>query len=109
VMASADKVPTLIFDEIDAGVGGRTAQVIGDKLARVAEEAQVLCVTHLPQIACRAGSHIGVQKQVAGERTVVCITRLGSDERVEEIARMLAGEAYSETALTHAREMLGRD
>ena len=109
VMASADKVPTLIFDEIDAGVGGRTAQVIGDKLARVAEQAQVLCVTHLPQIACRAGSHIGVEKQVAGERTVVCITKLGSDERVEEIARMLAGEAYSETALTHAREMLGRD
>lgn len=107
VMAAADRVPTLIFDEIDAGVGGRTAQVIGDKLARVAQEAQVLCVTHLPQIASRANAHIQVGKHVVGDRTVVSVKKLSSDERVEEIARMLGGAAYSETALKHAEEMLG--
>jgi len=107
VMAAADRVPTLIFDEIDVGIGGRTAQVIGEKLAKVASRCQVLCVTHLPQIAGRATSHLAVSKEVADDRTVVQVTALSPEERVEELARMLGGADGSETALQHAREMLG--
>lgn len=107
VMAAADRVPTLIFDEIDTGIGGRTANVIGDKLAALGKNAQVMCVTHLPQIASRAESHFHVEKHETNGRTVVRVTRLESENRAQELARMLGStEAGADTALLHAREML---
>ncbi len=106
VMAGADAVPTLIFDEIDTGIGGRTAQVLGQKLQAVAQTAQVLCVTHLPQIASCADIHYSVEKTVENGRTVVRINRMEGDGRVEETARMLSGSEQSVAAIEHAKDML---
>jgi DNA repair protein RecN (Recombination protein N) len=97
-------IPTLIFDEIDVGVGGRTAHVLGEKMAALARASQVLCVTHLPQIASLADTHFTVLKSVVGERTIVDVQRLEGEERVEEVARMLGGAAT--TAAQHARELI---
>ncbi len=108
VMASVDRLPTLIFDEIDVGVGGRTAEVIADKLEVLAGASQVLCITHLPQIASRPADHFQIAKEVSDGRTVVRVRRLSDEERVDELARMLGGAAPTETAVTHAREMLSR-
>jgi DNA repair protein RecN (Recombination protein N) len=104
--SEADRIPTLVFDEIDVGVGGRTAEVIADKLALLSKKSQVLCITHLPQIASRAGNHYCIEKQLHNGRTVVRVHRLSMEERVEEIARMLGGAKTTETALRHATEML---
>lgn len=108
VLSRVDRVPTLIFDEIDAGIGGRTAHVIADKLAALAREKQVICVTHVPQIASRADTHFLVYKEVQGDRTVVRLRRLSDPERVEELARMLGALEGSEAAREHAREMLAQ-
>ncbi|MBI3947606.1 MAG: DNA repair protein RecN [Armatimonadetes bacterium] len=108
VLARVDRVPTLIFDEIDAGIGGRTAGVIAAKLAALARDRQVICVTHLPQIAGRADAHFLVRKEVRGDRTVVQLHPLTEPERVEELARMLGGSEGSSTAREHAREMLAQ-
>jgi len=108
VMAAVDSMPTLIFDEIDVGIGGRTAEVIGRKLESLADKSQVLCITHLPQIACHPGEHFCIEKELHDGRTVVRVRKLADEERVAEVARMLAGAAPSETAFLHAREMLGR-
>lgn len=107
VLAKADRVPTMIFDEVDAGIGGRVAGVVAQKLAGAAEGRQVLCVTHLPPIAARAHHHVRVEKRVRAGRTRVGVATLSGEERVEEIARMLAGEVVTETARGHARELLG--
>ena len=106
VMAAVDAMPTLVFDEIDVGVGGRTAEVIGRKLDILAGKSQVLCITHLPQIACRSGEHFYIEKQILDGRTVVRVRRLVDEERVTELARMLGGAKPSDTAVQHAREML---
>ncbi len=103
-MAGVSAVPTLIFDEIDVGVGGRTAEVLGEKMAALSGLAQVLCVTHLPQIAGMASRHFQVQKQVVDDRTVVEVRVLDDAERINELARMLGGR--EETAARHARELL---
>ncbi len=108
VIASTDRLPTLIFDEIDVGVGGRTAEVIADKLQCLAGNSQVLCITHLPQIASRQADHFQIEKQMCEGRTVVRVRRLTDEERVDELARMLGGASPTETAVTHAREMLSR-
>ena len=98
---------TLVFDEIDSGVGGRVAEAVGRKLARLAERNQVLCVTHLPQIAALGTTHFRVWKEEADGRTRACIERLESQEqRVVEIARMLGGERVTDSARTHAAELL---
>jgi DNA repair protein RecN (Recombination protein N) len=97
---------TLVFDEVDAGIGGRVADVVGRKLRAMASRHQVLCVTHLPQIASLAEAHYAVRKQVERGRTVVDVRPLSADERVEEVARMLGGESVTETARRHAREMV---
>jgi DNA repair protein RecN (Recombination protein N) len=97
----------MIFDEIDVGVGGRTAQVIADKLHALGAEAQVLCITHLPQIAARGDRHFSIEKDVRGEKTIVSVTALDAPQRVEELARMLGGARRTETVVQHAREMLG--
>jgi len=97
---------TLVFDEVDAGIGGRVAEVVGRKLKGVARGHQVLCVTHLPQIAALADHHAVVRKHVERGRTVTTVERLSAAERVEEIARMLGGAVVTDTAREHAREML---
>jgi DNA repair protein RecN (Recombination protein N) len=98
---------TLIFDEIDAGIGGRVAEVVGRKLQELAASNQVLCVTHLPQIARFGETHFHVWKEDAKGQTRARIRRLETaDERVSEIARMLGGETIPATAITHARELL---
>ncbi|MEN6370630.1 MAG: DNA repair protein RecN [Armatimonadota bacterium] len=108
VMAGADRVPTLIFDEVDTGIGGLTAQILGQKLAAVAKTAQVMCVTHLAQIASRADYHFSVEKLVEEDRTVVRVHPVEGEARVQELARMIGGTEDSKTALEHAREMLKR-
>ena len=97
-------VPSMIFDEIDTGISGRAAQVVGEKMAAIATERQVLCVTHLQQIAALADRHYLVEKAFDGERTHTLLRLLTGEERVNEIARMLGGDA--ESARKHAREML---
>ncbi len=100
------EVPVLVFDEIDVGIGGVTAQVLGEKLASLASQCQVLCVTHLAQIASKATTQIGIEKVVSGGRTIVTAKKLTGEDRVAEIARMLGGGSGSEVATLHAREML---
>jgi DNA repair protein RecN (Recombination protein N) len=97
---------TLVFDEVDAGIGGRVAEVVGRKLRGMAERHQVLCVTHLPQIASLAEAHYAVSKRVERGRTVAEVRRLADEERVDEVARMLGGETVTESARRHAREMV---
>jgi DNA repair protein RecN (Recombination protein N) len=107
VLARADRVPTLIFDEVDAGIGGRVASVIGQTLAAAAQGRQVLCVTHLAPVAAVAQHHLRVGKSVRAGRTKAAVTPLTGAERVEEIARMLGGASVTAAALRHARDLLG--
>jgi DNA repair protein RecN (Recombination protein N) len=97
---------TVIFDEVDAGIGGRTAKAVGGRLARVASRQQVLCVTHLHQIAALAGHHLSVSKMVDQGRTKIHVERLEQDRRVDELARMLGAESDSETAREHVRQLM---
>jgi len=110
VLAKTGAIPTMIFDEIDVGVGGRTAQTIGDKLEALAHDAQIMCITHLPQIASRPGTHFFIEKRVEKsgdtDRTVVSVSALDPEARVDEITRMLGGSNRSEAVVQHAREML---
>jgi len=97
---------SMVFDEIDTGVGGRTAQMVAERIAYVAGYKQVLCITHLPQIACMADEHLYISKSVKGDATVTQVTLLGEEERTREIARMASGDDVTEAALANAREML---
>ncbi len=97
---------TMVFDEIDTGIGGRVAEAVGLKLKELAKTQQVLCVTHQPQVASLADHHFLVQKETIKNRTQIRLKELGETEKVEEIARMLAGEKITDTARQHAREML---
>lgn len=97
---------SMVFDEIDTGIGGRTAQMVAERIAYVAQYKQVLCITHLPQIACMADEHLYIAKSVKGEATVTQVEELSADERVREIARMASGDDVTEAALANAREML---
>ena len=106
VLAAADDVPVLVFDEVDAGIGGRVADVVGQKLAASAAGRQVLCVTHLAPIAAYAGQHLLVEKRVARGATRTTVTRLPVAARVDELARMLGGERVTEASRRHARELL---
>jgi DNA repair protein RecN (Recombination protein N) len=106
VLAGADPVPTFVFDEVDAGVGGKAAVEIGRRLARLARSSQVLVVTHLPQVAAYADRHLLVTKADDGMVTVSGVQRLDDDGRLRELARMLAGLEQSDTALAHAGELL---
>jgi DNA repair protein RecN (Recombination protein N) len=105
VLAQIDLIPTMIFDEIDAGIGGRTADIVGQKLKELSRFRQVFCITHLPQIARFADQHFRVEKSVEGDRTTITAKLLTQEERVEEVARMHGGEA-TVTTLAHARELL---
>jgi len=99
-------VPTLVFDEVDAGIGGATSEMVGRKLKNVAGRQQVLCITHLPQVAVFADHHLRVEKQVTNGRTSTRVIALEEPERVREVARMLAGAKITESAVSHAAEML---
>jgi len=107
VLGAADPVPTFVFDEVDAGVGGRAALGIGRRLARLARTSQVLVVTHLPQVAAFADRHLSVVKSGDGEVTESGVRLLDDDERVRELARMLGGMEDSASAREHAQELLG--
>ena len=96
----------MIFDEIDAGVSGSSAEKIGRKLKELSKGRQVLCITHLAQIACLADKHLLIEKSVQGERTLTTVRQLGTQERVRELARLLSGETVSRAALEHAAQML---
>jgi DNA repair protein RecN (Recombination protein N) len=106
VLASVDSVPTLVFDEADAGVGGAVAEVVGRRLRAIADHRQVLCVTHLPQVASGADAHFLVAKSVERGRTSTTVRQLRDRARVREVARMLAGQRITATALRHAEEMI---
>jgi DNA repair protein RecN (Recombination protein N) len=106
VLAAADDVPVLVFDEVDAGIGGRVADVVGQKLAATAAGRQVLCVTHLAPIAAYASQHLLVEKRVARGATRTTVIPLPAAARVDELARMLGGERVTETSRRHARELL---
>ncbi len=106
VLTAREPVGTLIFDEIDTGVSGRAAQRIAHKLVELGTQKQTLCVTHLPQIAAMGDHHILISKSVAGERTYTAVTSITDGARVEELARMLAGDAITENTRSNARELL---
>ncbi len=108
IATHATGVPTLIFDEVDAGIGGRVAEIVGRELRRLSENRQVLCVTHLPQVASLAQQHVQVQKRSKRRETHTDLRSLSGEGRVEEIARMLGGVTITDQALAHAREMLER-
>ena len=99
-------VPTLVFDEVDAGIGGATSELVGRKLKNVAAQQQVLCITHLPQVAVFADHHLRVEKKVTDNRTSTQVMLLEGTERTREVARMLAGATITESAVSHATEML---
>jgi len=105
-LATADPVPTLIFDEIDAGIGGGVAERVGRRLARLAESHQVFSITHLPQIAAFAQHHYRVEKQMENNRVTVAVEKLSEEGRVREIARMLGGVTITPITLRHAEEMI---
>ena len=106
ILARVDAVPTLIFDEIDAGIGGRVAVQVGEEMRDVARHHQVFAITHLPQIASRADHHLLVLKGEVDGMTRTSIEELDGEERIRELARMLGGDPESETSLDHARELL---
>lgn len=106
VLASVDQVPVLIFDEVDAGIGGNVASTMGQRLKALGQTHQVMCITHLPQIAAHAHHHCLVKKESVNQRTVASVTRLSAEEREEEIARMLGGATITQTVRKAAGEML---
>jgi DNA repair protein RecN (Recombination protein N) len=101
-----EDLKTLIFDEIDAGIGGRTAEFIARKLRQLAARHQVICITHLPQIAACAGQHYRIEKSVEKGRTFTSVAKLTAAERAEEVARLIAGSQVNEATLRIAREMI---
>jgi len=108
ILVEGDRIPTVVFDEVDAGIGGAVAEEVGKKLKRIAAKRQVFCITHLPQIASMADSHYGVSKSVKKDRTSTEVRLLEQKERVDEIARMLGGKIITEATIKHAEEMMER-
>jgi DNA repair protein RecN (Recombination protein N) len=106
ITSKASFTPTLIFDEVDAGIGGAVAETVGKLLRQLGESHQILCVTHLPQVAAQGNHHLKVSKSQAGDKTLSKVMPLGRSERVEEVARMLGGATITDTTRRHARELL---
>lgn len=107
ILAEVDRLPVLIFDEVDAGIGGRAAESVGKKLHAVARKHQLLCITHLPQIASLGDLHLRIEKKDKDRRVTVDVRKIEGQERLDEISRMLSGTS-TETSLKHAEELLGR-
>ena len=105
-LSEVDNIPVLIFDEIDIGVGGRSGEIIGRKLWALARNRQVICVTHLPQIAAFGDAHYNVHKDGSGTRTLSMLKTLQGESRINELAVMLGGPQYTETSLNDARELM---
>ena len=105
VLADKDEVESIIFDEIDTGISGRTAQKVSEKMALIGKSRQVICITHLPQIAAMADVHFLIEKSVLGQTTTTNIRKLNASEQVEELARMLGGVEITEKVLENARDM----
>jgi DNA repair protein RecN (Recombination protein N) len=108
ILAETESVGTIVFDEVDAGIGGGVAEIVGQKLNDLARHHQVICITHLPQIAKFGSNHFTISKSVDGGRTRVRITLLDEPRRVAEIARMLGGVELTHATLAHARELVKR-
>ena len=106
LLAKSDSVETVVFDEVDTGIGGEVAEVVGQKLADLAKHHQVICISHLPQIAKFANQHFRISKKVSGGRTRTTIELLNRQDRYKEIARMLGGKKITQMTLAHARELL---
>ena len=106
ILADFDKIPTMIFDEIDTGISGRTAQVVGEKIYKISKEHQIICISHLPQIAALADSHFVINKVVLDNKTKTIVNRLSDDGRIEEMARLLGGVDLTNTTIKHASEMI---
>ena len=105
VLADTDDIPTLIFDEIDTGISGRTAQKVSERLSYIAKKHQVLCITHLPQIAAMADTHFEIKKMVENGKTITKIHKLNETEKIEELARLLGGAEITDAVRENAREM----
>jgi DNA repair protein RecN (Recombination protein N) len=108
ITSKASFTPTLIFDEVDAGIGGAVAETVGKLLHQLGQSHQILCVTHLPQVAAQGNHHLKVSKSQSADKTVSQVQTLGRSERVEEVARMLGGATITDTTRRHARELLGQ-
>ncbi len=106
IASDGSAIPTMVFDEVDSGVGGGVAEMVGRRLQELGARRQVLCVTHLPQVASLAGQHFRVSKVSDGKTTRTRLHVLNKNERVEELARMLGGVEITRTTLAHAEEML---
>ncbi len=104
ISSQQDNTPTLIFDEVDVGIGGKTADVVGELLRQLSEKTQVICITHQPQVAARGHHHLRIEKEHGKDSTASRLHLLQDDHRITEIARMLGGS--SQTALAHAKELL---
>ena len=105
-VAGTGESRTLVFDEVDAGVGGQTARAVGERLRALAESRQVLCITHLPQIAALAGGHFRIEKSAGDDTSLTTVEQLDGDGVVEELMRMLGSEASDGAARRHAEELL---
>jgi len=108
ILAHRDQIETVLFDEVDSGISGRTAEAVSDKIHELSQHHQVICITHLPQIASRASDHFQVKKEITGDRTLTSIRQLEPDERVQVVAGMLDGDSVSGKTLAYAKELLGR-
>lgn len=106
ILADIDEIGTIVFDEIDTGISGIAAQVVGEKLHNIAKKKQILCITHLPQIAANADTHFCIEKNTDGNRTYTTITRLEDNESINEIARLIAGSNITDTTIEHAKEIV---
>ena len=106
ILADIDEIDTIVFDEIDAGISGIAAQVVGDKLHNIAKKKQILCITHLPQIAANADTHFCISKNSDENRTYTTIKKLKNEESINEIARLIAGSNITDTTIEHAREIV---
>ena len=106
ILANADRLPLLVFDEIDVGISGRIAQAVGKSMKGLSQFHQVIAITHLPQIAGFANCHFAVEKSESKQRTSSTIRKLGEEERIQEVARLLSGSEVTETAMNNARELL---
>ena len=107
IIAEKDNIPTLVFDEIDTGISGKTAQIVGNKIKEVSKDRQVIVISHLPQIVALADTHFAIKKDVVNNSTISTIDKLNYDERVNEVARLIGGMNVSEIAIETAKEMIG--
>lgn len=106
ILAEYDYIPCLIFDEIDTGISGRTAQIVGEKINNISKKHQVICISHLPQIAALADTHFSISKKIMEDKTIVKVKKLNYEERINELARLLGGVDLTNTTKLHAKEML---